>query len=677
MKEEVTARLATKASLVLEPLSKSTENALKPLDLFETDRLFVWMDPQSDGKRFLMEARNVGGITRMPSYQASRNFFHRLPESRRPAGSDVWSVGATDFTALVTIHAWPEDRIIYRAPAAVQEDTEARQRMEYLVKRFVSQADRAALAAAFKINRQTPESPETWVEHPKLPASDYQLVAAMMAIEQEGMAFFMDRGTGKTATAIAVICEEARRKQLRLKVEDKPMLRVLIVCPQQVCTNWSLEFGRFATCKGKTVVVRGGPAERVKTLVHGVSWEKDCAFGAVIISYDSLVASLDAYKKVKWDRIVLDESHFIKDPGTNRWKAFKELRDSAKRRLIMTGTPIGNSPMDLWTQLEFLGTGMSGFVDFKTFRNFHGVFEAAGAPGIQKLVATRNVPLLQERLARLSFSVTKEEAGLKLPDKVYDVWEVQMTPKQAEIYDKIAEALFADIEDQLSGDVDALTVENILTKLLRLAQITSGHIVWDPVIDDAGNVLKPRRLQDIDVTNPKIDAVVEMMTAEDRDPLGKTIIWAVWVHDIKKITEALKAHGVECGAYFGDTSRDKREELVRRFNCDLTFKVLVANPQTAGEGLDLLGYDKTDPENSKTYCDSEVFFSQNWSYIQRSQAEDRCHRRGTRMPVRITDLVCPNTIDMEIRQRVNSKAQMADYVTNIREILSNVLKTRS
>lgn len=680
MNEDLTVGLASKAALILEPLSKSTESVLRPLDLFETDRLFVWMDSQSDGRRFLMEVRSVNFDTRWPnrgvSYQGSKNFFYRLPESRRPPNSEVWSVGATDFTALVTVHGWPEDKIVYRSPAATQIDEEARLRMRYLVTRFMSQADRAAMAAEFKINRQVPEVPKSWVEHPKLPASDYQLVAAMMAVEQEGMAFFMDRGTGKTATAIAVVCEEARRKRERTQPGEKSMLRVLVVCPQQVCTNWALEFERFATCKGKTVIVRGGPAERVKTLVHGISGEKDCEFGVVIISYDSLVASMDAYKKVKWDRIILDESHFIKDPGTNRWKAFKELRESAKRRLIMTGTPIGNSPMDLWTQLEFLGVGMSGFVDFKTFRNFHGVFEAAGQAGIQKLVATKNVPLLQERLARLSFSVTKEEAGLKLPDKVYDVWEVQMTPKQAEIYEKIAEALFADIEDQLSGEVDALTVENILTKLLRLAQITSGHIVWDPVINDAGEVIKPRRLQDVDVTNPKIDAVVEMMTAEDRDPLGKTLVWAVWVHDIKKITEALKAHGVECASYYGGTSRDEREVLVQRFNCDPTFKVLVANPQTAGEGLDLLGYDKTDPENSHTYCDSEIFFSSNWSYIQRSQAEDRCHRRGTRMPVRITDLVCPNTIDMEIRQRVSSKAQMSDYVTNIREILTNVLKNR-
>lgn len=676
-------KLATKASLLLQPLSDSTEDALAPLNLWPEDHLFIWMDPASEGRKFLMEVRPVGadGILKSRWTGVSREslrLFHRLPEARRPPGTDVWHVGATDFTALVVYHAWPEDKISFRAPAAEVEDTEAKLRYDYLIKRFVAQADRAAIGAAFKINRETPPTPAAWVTHPTLPASDYQIVAAMMAMEQEGMAFFMDRGTGKTATAILLVCAEARKKIADAKPEDKTMTRVLVVCPQQVCTNWAVEFERFATVAGKTVVVRGGPVERVKSLVHGVAWEKDCAFGAVIISYDSLVASLDAYKKVKWDRIILDESHFIKDPGTNRWKAFKELRESAKRRLILTGTPIGNSPMDLWTQLEFLGPGMSGFVDFKTFRNFHGVFESVGGqPGIQKLTSTKNIPLLQERLARLSFSISKEEAGLKLPDKVYDLWEVQMTPKQAEVYNKVAEALYADIEDQLSGEVDALTVENILTKLLRLAQITSGHIVWDPVINDAGDIVKPRRLQDIDTTNPKIDAIIEMVTEEDRDPLGKTIIWCVWVHDIKKVTEALKAKGVECGAYFGDTSREQREVLVKRFNTDPTFKVLVANPQTAGEGLDLLGFDKLDPENSHTYCDHEIFMSCDWSAIRRSQAEDRAHRRGTRMPVRITDVVCPNTIDMEIRDRVRNKMQMADYVTNIREILDNVLKNRS
>lgn len=669
------------AALLLEPLSQATQEALTPLKLWEGDRLFIWSD-DPEGKRFLMEARTVDREGRLrdrwsPPSQAARSLFHRLPEAKRAeAGSDTWRVGATDTTALIVYHSWEHSKICFRAPAA-QVDTEddlAKKTFEVLLKRFIAQSSRSTIAAQFKINKLVPQQAASLIQHPELPLSDYQQVAVLMAMDQEGIAWFMDRGTGKTATYVGLCCAEARSKLEKAKPGEKAIYRTLIVCPQQVCTNWDVEFQRFSTCSGKTVIIRGGPEARIKGLIQGVAWEKDCAFGAVIVSYDSLVASLDVFKKIPWDRICLDESHYIKDPGTNRWKAFKELRFCSKRRTIMTGTPIGNSPMDLWTQLEFLGQGLSGFVDYKTFRNFHGVWQDTGVgPGIQKLVAVKNVPLLQERLSRLSFSITKEEAGLKLPDKVYDVWEVQMTPKQADVYERVSEALFADIQDQLSGEMNALTVESILTKLLRLAQITSGHIVWDPVIDSAGNVVKPRRLQDIDDKNPKIEAVIDIITSEDRDPLSKTIVWAVWVHDIKKITEALKLAGVECGAYYGDVSRDDRDELVRRFNCDPTFKVLIANPATAGEGLDLLGYDKKNPEGSNTYCDSEIFFSQNWSSIQRSQAEDRAHRRGTRMPVRITDLVCPNTIDMEIRARVKSKMQMAEYVTDIKQILENVL----
>lgn len=665
------------ARFTLEPLCEATEIALSKVNLKQTDQLSIGLDKV--GKKFLCRLQSVdpttGAIVNYPppSSQAE-DFFNRLPETKFLGGKifalrHSWEVAATDYFVLLVHHCWPMQQIHF-------EDQDAKKLFEYLLMRFALQHHRASIAAEFKTLSKVPRLPDDWIIHPDLPLSDYQTVAALMSMSQEAIALFMDKGTGKTATAIQAMCVEAQRKRKRFG----KMYRCLIVCPSQVLLNWKLEIERFAVCEGKVVIIRGQKAERIKSLVEGITEDPTCDFGVVIIGYDSLSATEAAFCMPEWDRIIADESHYFKSNKTNRWETMLKIRSRAKTRMILTGTPIGNSPMDLWCQLEFLGEGLSGFQSFKEFRKFYGEFETvygASGHGVEKLVGIKNVPLLKERLARLSFAITKEDAGLKLPDKVYDVLEVAMTERQGKIYDSVADELMSEIEDILSGEVNQLTTENILTRLMRLAQITSGFATYDATIDEEGTVTSPKRVQQIDNDNPKVVACIEALTAEDRDPLGKCIIWCTFVEDIQILVKKLKEAGVGTVAYYGKVTQDNRDEAVNQFNCNPDCKVMVANPQTAGEGLDLLGYNKLDPENSKTYCDMEIFFSQNWSAIQRSQAEDRAHRRGTRMPVRITDLVIPGTIDEEIRRRVRAKSDMAKSITDLREILDAVLRQKA
>lgn len=661
-------------TLLLEPLSTATREVLSPLQLREWDYLFLWMDPKGD--KFIADLgsyKDGKKVSLHPSYEA-RGFFKRIPEQKFLGGKDWdkqyrFSLAPTDYTALVIQASWPEDRIIFKDPDG-NDSPLAKLQYEFLLKRFASQEKKAAMLAAFKISGALPEKLPNWIDHPTKPLSDYQRVGCQFAINQEGAALLMDKGTGKTATSIARICYEARAHK---SLTDKQM-RVLVVCPQQVLTNWKEEFHRFATARGKITLVRGNEDQRIKQLVTGLAPDKTCDYAVIVVSYDTLSAAITEFSYFEWDLVILDESQKIKSPRTERWKSCKAIREKSKRRMILTATPIGNSPMDLWTQLEFLGEGLSGFQSFEGFRNCFGVWEdVPGMTGVAKLIDIKNVPLLQERLARLTFQITKEEAGLNLPNKVYDVVDIEMTPKQAKIYSQIATALMAEIENTLSGQTNSLTVEHVLTSLLRLAQITAGHVSWDAKKDpQSGMILVPRVVEQIDDENPKIQACIDLLTEEGRDPNGKTIIWCNFREDIRAISARLKKEGIKHGTYFGDTPQEEREAHVKSFNCDPQFKVLVANPQTAGEGLNLLGYDKDNEANSNTYCDHEIFFSQNWSFILRSQAEDRAHRRGTKMPVRITDLIVPGTIDEEIRARVQGKEAMAASVTDLKSILKRI-----
>jgi SNF2 family DNA or RNA helicase len=353
--------------------------------------------------------------------------------------------------------------------------------------------------------------------------------------------------------------------------------------------------------------------------------------------------------------------------------------------MILTGTPINNVLFDIWAQLEWLSKGLSGFSTLPNFRAFHGKYEKRmeGGTAVAKLVGFKNTPLIQERLARLSFLFRKSEMKDKLPEKVNDIYEVAMTSKQAGIYKQIATKLVAEI-DEIIANAEAkgttnITVEHILTKLIRLAQVCSGFVKTDDEEDIANDIVIPGKILRIEKSNPKLDALVKMIKEDwENDPNSKCIVWATFIPDIEWISERLAAEGINHVGYHKTVQPKYRvkdaataEDLM---NFDDSCRVLVANPASAGIGQNYLGYDVEHPENSNMYVNHHIYYSCNWSAVDRIQSEDRSHRKGTRTNLRITDLMIPYTIDQEIRDRVTAKRDMAMSIQDIRSILANVLK---
>jgi len=692
---------------ILEPLSAATKQELTPLRLGSHDYIEIWMDTANssfemhpiacrpirsgDETIFSEDAKDpsnkihttVTGDKVVPygsrASWATREFFKRIPEARYIGAKDFsrpddWWIAGTDFSVLIIHHSWPRDRLIFRGPTS-------HALYHFLLRRFLSQTARAELQAKFKLNGEVPTLPSDYEDHAERPLADYQKVALSMCVGQEATGLFMDRGTGKTPVSIARICLEAKRTR-QGKMGEPRMMRVLIVCPNQVRRNWQKEFGRFAVTPGKVTIIRGGQFYRIKLLTEAMKDEADCAFSACIIGYDTLPRDIEFFEKVPWDLIVTDESHYFKSQGTRRFKTLKRLRELSGRRMELTGTPIGNSIMDLYSQLEFLGEGLSGFMSFKSYIKFHGKFakdKVASDQGRFKLEGVQNIPLMQERLSRLTYSIDRDEAGLKLPPKVPLTFEVNMTPKQFDFYKKLATQLAIEIKDDLAkGANKTLTAEHILTKLLRLQQICSGFVTWDGIQDpDTGEMLQERKTEQIDGSNPKIDSLISYYFDPQRDPNSKMVIWCCFVEDIRAISQRFAIEGVKHATYYGATSEADRIYAEEAFNTDPELKVLICNPQTAGEGLNLHGYDIDNPDASETYAGDVIFYSMNWSYIQWAQAQDRAHRRGTRMPVNIIDLMIPGTIDEEIRDRVRSKESNALTIQDISRILENVLDFES
>lgn len=665
---------------VLEPLCQATRNLFSPIKISSDDYLHIQMD--KEGKKFITQATTYRKKTNLDngdevriidgeemirgnygaSQGACQKWQRRCPE-RKEIGWGRHHLAATDFTALVIHHTWPTKKLIF-------DSEEAELTYKFLLTRFFSQSKSAKMVAEFKEKGIVPDMPEDFIEHPDLPLSPYQKVGMLCSLHQEAYAYFMEQGTGKTPMAVNRICLEAARK----RGKNGSIYRVLIICPKNVRINWQNEFRRFATVPGKTVVARGTVIDRTKAIIDAIRNDTDCAFGAVIMSADSIANTWDALAMVPWDLAILDESHYIKAHTTKRSKAVRKLAEIAKQRMALTGTPVANTVFDLWAQFEFLAEGLSGFSTFSNFRGFHGKFvniANKGATPVQKLVAIKALPLIQERLSRLSFMINKKEANLGLPDKLYDLDEVEMTSKQADIYRKLATQLIVEIEENM--ETKELSVDHILTKLLRLTQITSGFVRWD------GENGAPGPVEQIDPgNNPKILRTIEMLREGfENDSLGKTVIWCSFIEDIRAISEYIHAEGINHTGYHQALVSQYKSKDAWESSCvlnrDDSCKVFLGNPKSAREGLNILGYEPEFPERSKMYVNHEIYFSSNWSMIERAQSEDRCHRRGTRQPVRITDLVVPGTLDEDIRARVLQKKKTALLISDIRAILRNLV----
>jgi SNF2 family DNA or RNA helicase len=219
---------------------------------------------------------------------------------------------------------------------------------------------------------------------------------------------------------------------------------------------------------------------------------------------------------------------------------------------------------------------------------------------------------------------------LDLPDKVYLRREVELTDEQIQAYKQMTEIALAQVEDGL------VSTTNALTQLMRLHQITCGHVK----LDDGTVVNLPHK---------RIDELLAAIEETD----GKVIIWATYRHDIEDIKFHLQtAYGMaSVAAYYGETSSDEREQIVNDFqdpNSPLRF--FVGNPSTGGYGLTL------------TAASTVIYYSNSFDLEKRLQSEDRAHRIGQAKNVTYVDLIAPNTVDEKIVKALRDKINIATQV---------------
>ena len=251
-----------------------------------------------------------------------------------------------------------------------------------------------------------------------------------------------------------------------------------------------------------------------------------------------------------------------------------------------------------------------------------------GGRRVQIVGGYKRLDELSEKLKPFSDRVLKEDC-LDLPEKTYVERQVELTDEQKKTYETMKSAALALLKGKMA------TAPHVLTQLMRLHQITCGHLKND---DDTITEIK----------NNRIASLLELLEETE----GKAIIWANYQRDVAQIIEHIeKKYGKgSIVDYYGLTPQEDRQDNIRKFQNDSNCRFLIGTPQTGGYGITL------------TQANTVIYYSNGYDLEKRLQSEDRAHRIGQKKTVTYIDLICEDTVDEKIVKALRDKINIASEV---------------
>lgn len=408
--------------------------------------------------------------------------------------------------------------------------------------------------------------------------------------------------------------------------------KVLVTAPTSVCSVWPNDFNTFADFKFKVNVMLGTKQKRIEQLEELERFPFDDVLLVAVINYESTWRDGIKEKIMDWhpDLIIADESQRIKTHDANQSKAMHELGDSAKYKLILSGTPVQNNCLDLFSQYRFLDKRVFGS-NFYAFRNKYCVMG-----GYQKyqVVGFKNKEDLIKKEYSVAYRVTKEEC-LDLPEQIFITRKLQFSDKEMKLYKQIKEQSFAELES--GGQITAATV---LTKMLRLQQLTGGFLIKD-------DAERP-----VQISDAKINALEDILDDYVIETGKKLVVFARFRAELDLIEKLLQKKKLKYGMIYGDVKLDDRGDIVKDFQTNPDTKVFVAQIDTAGLGITL------------TAADTCVYYSVNFNYAAYSQSLARIHRIGQRNNCTYIHLLVDKTIDEQVLKALEKKEDIAKTIVD-------------
>lgn len=423
-----------------------------------------------------------------------------------------------------------------------------------------------------------------------------------------GAALLMEMGCGKTLTTIGIIGALSAAGKVR---------RVLVAAPLSIVTVWRDELERFASFDYEAHILCGSIAQKAQ-LLQTLSGD---TLQIVIVNYESAWRLEEQLLAFDADLIVADEGHKLKTHNTKQSKAMHRLGAKARYRLLLTGTIITNKAIDVFSQYKFLNPSIFG-PSFYTFRNRY--FNMVGYGNHTPVLKRSMEPELMERLHAIAYRTTKEEC-LDLPETTDVIRSVELEPSAQRIYQDLVKDSYAELA---KGEV---TATNVLTRLLRLSQLTGGFVG-----SDNGSVSS--------VSTAKLEALSDILdeaASEDK----KLVVIARFVAELHAIEKLLEKKKLRYALIMGGVK--DRDEQVRAFQNDQEVRVFVGQIATAGLGITL------------TAASTMVFYSLDYSMSNFEQTKARIHRVGQKQCCTYLYLAAKGTVDEKVLKALRNKADLA------------------
>lgn len=413
----------------------------------------------------------------------------------------------------------------------------------------------------------------------------------------------------------------------------------LVVCPNTMKYAWKEEFRKWNP-DVSVAVVDGSPPTKAKAMSSNAD--------VVVVNWESLrsYSRLAAYGSTRltekqqqpgplnrpWATVIADEAHRAKDPHSQQTRALWAVGLTAARRIALTGTPVANSPVDLWAIMHFVEPkewpSRTAFIDryCNSSLNFWGGLDVYS---LKQNTRQELDAFFEPRFLRRQ----KSEVLKQLPAKTYQTRLVQMSTKQHKAYKQMKEDMLAELD---SGNI--LATFNPLVQTLRLLQVASAF----PILGDDGSVIA--------LGNPsnKLEALQELLEECSGEPL------VCFAASRKLIEHCSREVGVDHILITGAQSPSERAESVARFQAG-GVPLALATLGAGGEGITL------------TAASRAVFLQRSWSLVQNLQAEDRIHRIGQQgRAVEIIDIVSTDTLEYRVREALAGKE------TTLQEVVKDV-----
>jgi len=432
--------------------------------------------------------------------------------------------------------------------------------------------------------------------------------------KSKATAILAEMGTGKSLITIALAGQLYKAGHIT---------KMLVVAPLSIVGVWKSEFSKFAGFSFRLEVLEGSKPKKLKAINALCGAE---ALQVAVINYESvesIKAEIEAWSP---DLIVCDESSKIKGHQAKRSKVMHSLGRASKHNIILTGTPVTNTPLDFYSQYKFLDETIFG----KSYFVFRARYAIMGGYGNHAIVGYKNLDDLTKKAHAIAYRITKAEA-LDLPEQVDVTHELILDDRAASIYKRVERESVVELEQ---GEV---TATNVLTKLLRLSQLTGGYLKSD----DGEQVQE--------VSRAKMDALIHIVD-ECQEAGKKLVVFARFIPEIDAIEKMLRKANIGYALIKGEVK--DRQSQVDKFQTDPECKVFVGQLQTTGMGLTL------------TAADTAVFYSLSYNFADYEQAKARIHRIGQKNHCTYIHLVAAGTIDEKVMGALKDKKNMANLVVD-------------